>query len=153
MNLILPLRVAQFVFSLIVLGLAGYCVNYFGHYPEAAFLVFCSIWSWLMLAYLTLTPMYFPDFHNRWVVVGCESVTVVFWFAGFIAIAETTGPSRFKCFGSGCRVLDCAKAAAAFGAFSWVVWCATLGLIIDALIKYRKGEYPADSGAESSAAP
>jgi hypothetical protein len=120
-----------------------------------------------MIAYLTLAPMYYPNLHNRWAVVGCETVTMIFWFvapfpqsgggakssrfAGFIAIADSTKASRFVCIGSGCNVLRCAKAAAAFGAFSWLAWCATLGLIVDALIKYRKGEHAADPGAGNNA--
>ena len=34
-----------------------------------------------------------------------------------------------------------------FGAFSWIAWAATMGLIIDALIKYRKGEHAVDPDA------
>lgn len=151
MNLILPLRIAQAILALIVLGLAGYCVDALGHYPEAAFLVFTSVWSFLVLAYLLVTPMYYPEMHNRWVVVGSEGVTMIFWFAGFIAIADTTSASRFKCFGEGCRVLSCAKAAAAMGAFAWIAWSATLALIIHALIQYRKGGSAADPDAEAAA--
>lgn len=101
----------------------------------------------MVLLYMILTPMYFPDMHNRWVVVGLESVTMIFWFAGFVAIADSTKASRFVCFGDGCRALRCAKAAAVFGAFSWVAWAATMGLIIDALIKYRKGGHASDPDA------
>jgi len=148
MNLILPLRIVQTILSIIVLGLVGYCVDVVGgNYSEASFLVFVCIWTWLVLLYMVLTPMYFPDFHNRWVVVGLESVTMIFWFAGFVAIADSTKASRFVCFGSGCRALECAKAAAVFGAFSWLAWLATMGLIIDALLKYRKGEHAVDPDA------
>ncbi|KAF8544447.1 hypothetical protein BDD12DRAFT_700199, partial [Trichophaea hybrida] len=68
------------LFSLLVLGLAGYCVDAIGIYPEAGFLVFTSVWTFIVLAYLLVTPMYYPQMHNRWVVVGSESVTMIFWW-------------------------------------------------------------------------
>lgn len=151
MNFILPLRIAQALFALFVLGLAGYCVDALEIYPEAGFLVFTSVWTFIVLAYLLVTPMYYPQLHNRWFVVGSEAVTMIFWFAGFIAIADSTKISRFKCFGAGCRVLDCAKAAAAFACFSWLAWSATLALIIHALIEYRKGGHAVDPDAEAAA--
>jgi hypothetical protein len=48
-------------------------------------------------------------------------------------------------------VLSCAKAAAVFGAFSWIAWAVTLGLIVHALIQYRKGEAggTTDAGKDS----
>lgn len=73
-------------------------------------------------------------------------------FAGFIAIANTTGSARFICIGSGCSVLASAKAAAVIGAFSWVAWMVTLALIGDAIIKSRKmGEHAADPQAAAAA--
>lgn len=48
-------------------------------------------------------------------------------------------------------MLSCAKAAAVFGAFSWIAWAVTLGLIVHALIQYRKGEAggTTDAGKDS----
>jgi len=101
-----------------------------------------GIWSIAVLAYLLLTPMCLPSLHNRWVIVGLEAVTVIFWFSGFIAIAAST--NNIICLTDGCSIIGTAKAAAAFAAFSWIAWCVTLGLIIHAVIQYRKEENVAD---------
>jgi hypothetical protein len=86
--------------------------------------------------------MFMPNLHNRWVVVGLEALTVIFWFAGFIAMAAST--DNLICLTDGCNIVGTAKAATAFGAFSWITWCVTLALIIHALIQYRKGDNVAD---------
>ncbi|KAI5787156.1 membrane-associating domain-containing protein [Geopyxis carbonaria] len=143
MNLILPLRIIQTILSFIVLGLSAYCVDVTVRFDAAAFLVFTSVWTFLVLAYLLLTPMFYPDLHNRWAVVGLESITMIFWFAGFVAMANSI--DHVICIGTGCRLTSSAKAAAVFGAFQWIAWATSLGLIIHALIQYRKGEN-ADAG-------
>ncbi|TGZ77737.1 hypothetical protein EX30DRAFT_343800 [Ascodesmis nigricans] len=160
-NLILPLRAVQGVLNIIILGLAAYCVDITGKgpygwtYSEAAFLVFTTIWTLLVLAYLVLTPMFMPKYHNRWAVLGLEAVTMIFWFAGFIAMAASIGGihcnSRY--YGEeACRGINTAKAAAALGAFEWLAWAVTLGLIIQAIIASRRGDRAADPDAEQAAA-
>ncbi|PUU80919.1 marvel domain-containing protein [Tuber borchii] len=87
-NPILLLRVIQGVLALIVLGVAAYVVDSFGGTSDAAnFLVFDAVWTFIALGYVVVTPMFFPNFHNRWAVLGVEAITMVFWFAGFIALA------------------------------------------------------------------
>jgi hypothetical protein len=54
------------------------------------------------------------------------------------------------CLTDGCNIVGTAKAATAFGAFSWITWCVTLALIIHALIQYRKGDNVADPGNTTS---
>ena len=50
---------------------------------------------------------------HGFVVVAVEAVTMIFWFAGFIAAAnQLGGPTGGALFGS-------ADAAIAFGAFDW----------------------------------
>ena len=131
------------VFAVIVLGLSAYTTDVTRHYEAADFLVFCSVWSLVVLAYLLLMPIYFPDFHNRWAVVGTEGVTMILWFAGFIAMAASI--EKLWCIGDKCTVLGTAKAAAAFGAFSWAVWAATFALIVHALVTHSR-----DAPAEGS---
>jgi len=151
-NLYLPLRIAQAILSVIVIGLAGYCVDATNqHYPEAGFLVFTCVWSWLVLAYLLLAPMYAPDLHNRWVVLSLEAVTMIFWFSGFVAQAVSTNNLRCASDNVACNFAGCAKAAAAFAFFEWICWAATLGLIIHAIVQVRKGDHSPDPAADAAA--
>jgi len=138
-NFILPLRIIQAVFAIILLGLTAFVVNVTGGWFDAVnFLLFCSIWTILVLAYLVATPMFAPSLHNRWAVLALEAVTMIFWFSGFIAVAAVAAP--LHCFDNGngnCDSLNSMKAAAAFGAFEWLAWVGTLGLMIKALMEYR----------------
>jgi len=111
---------------------------------SANFLVFDSVWTFIALGYVVVTPMFFPNFHNRWAVLGVEAITMVFWFAGFVALAVDIkrmrcGNPQFAC------PIPAAKAAAVFGAFEWLAWAISLGLIVRALIQYGKAEPDVDA--------
>jgi hypothetical protein len=117
-NPILLLRVTQGVLAFIVLGVAAYVVDgYDGAVDAANFLVFDSVWTFIALGYVVVTPMFFPNFHNRWAVLGVEAITMVFWFAGFVALAA--GIDRLRCDVRFQCPISAARAAAAFGAFEW----------------------------------
>lgn len=83
---------------------------------QVNFLLFCAVWSVLVLLYLAIVPWRFANTaaHHKFAVLGMESLTMLFWFAGFIALAVFL--SDRVCFG---HVCSAAKAAAAFGAFEW----------------------------------
>ncbi|KAJ9641827.1 hypothetical protein H2199_005040 [Coniosporium tulheliwenetii] len=68
-NFTLPLRILQALFALIV------------------FLLFTSIWTLLALIYLIVAPARFPQYAHKFGILGVEAVTMLFWFAGFIAAA------------------------------------------------------------------
>jgi hypothetical protein len=113
-NFTLPLRVAQAVLAILVLGLTAYGVSIWSP-SEFNFLLFTAIWTFLVLAYLIIAPGRFPDAAHKYGILGAEAITMIFWFAGFIAVAvllSDTGCRR----GSACRSM---QAATAFGAFEW----------------------------------
>jgi hypothetical protein len=72
----------------------------------------------ITLTYLTVVPMRFSETkaNHAGVIAGVEGLTMVFWFAGFLALAVWLG--NRVCFG---HVCSAAKAATAFGAFAWYV--------------------------------
>ncbi|RPA99988.1 hypothetical protein L873DRAFT_1805761 [Choiromyces venosus 120613-1] len=143
-NPILLLRIIQGVLAIIVLGIAAYVVDLFGGASDSAnFLVFDSIWTFIALGYVVATPMFFPNFHNRWAVLGVEAITMVFWFAGFVALAVDI--NHMKCIVGFVCPIPAARAAAAFGAFEWLAWATSLGLIVRALIQYGKAEPDVDA--------
>ena len=115
-NFTLPLRIAQGLLTIIVLGLSAYVVSeLWDSLDEANFLVFVSVWTILALAYLVVTPGRFPQFAHKYAILAVEAVTMIFWFAGFVALAAFLGDVRCRR-GSVCRT---AQAATVFGAFEW----------------------------------
>ncbi|KAI9658139.1 MAG: hypothetical protein M1831_003984 [Alyxoria varia] len=137
---ILPLRGVQWVFWIILLGLSAYLVHVdsgWGAYTadEYSYLLFTAIWTLLVLVPLTLVALNFkiPIPFAEWVVLGLEALTMIFWFAAFIAIAVYTDHTWWW----SSNVDSVEKAAAAFGAFEWLAFTATL--VIVALQTFRSG--------------
>jgi hypothetical protein len=126
-NFTLPLRVAQGLLAILVLGLTAYVVsNWNGPWgtwspAEANFLLFTAVWTLLAVAYLTIAPARFPTAAHKFGILAAEFLTMIFWFAGFIALAVLLtdwGCRR----GSNCRA---SQAATVFGAFEWLLFSAT----------------------------
>jgi hypothetical protein len=127
-NFTLPLRVAQGILAIIILGLMAYVVSAWnGPYgtswspAEANFLLFCAVWTLLAVAYLIVAPARFPTAAHKFGILAAEFVTMIFWFAGFIAFAVLL--TDWGCrYGSPCRS---SQAATVFGAFEWLLFSAT----------------------------
>lgn len=64
--------------------------------------------------YLVVAPARFPAAAHKFAILGVEALTMLFWFAGFIALAVWLDDR--VCFGSVCAS---AKAATVFAAFEW----------------------------------
>lgn len=82
---------------------------------EINFLIFCAVWTLLALGYLIFADLRPEHKIARAVaVLAVDALTMIFWFAGFIAVAVFIHDRG--CFGGVCSA---AKAAAVFGAFEW----------------------------------
>lgn len=80
------------------------------------FLLFLGCWTaFIAVPYLTFAPIHFPRLAHHYVIPGIEVVTMIFWFAGFIAMGSQLPPPRW-CHSSTCSSL---QAATIFGAFEW----------------------------------
>lgn len=80
------------------------------------FMLFVACWTaFLATPYLALAPVFFPHFAHRIVIPAVEVITMIFWFAGFIALAVFLPPTE-ACHWSRCSAL---QAAVVFGAFEW----------------------------------
>ena len=90
-----------------------------GHNSTINFFLFCSIWTLLALAYLILAPDRFPDAAHKFGILFAEFVTMIFWFAGFIAMAVLW--TDIGC-GSHSGPCGAGTAAIVFGAFEWYVF-------------------------------
>ena len=131
------LRGVQILFSIIVLGLTAYRTScpalilhasanhvavvdaYVSWVPgSVAFMLFSSIWTLLAVAYLVLAPARFPAAAHKYAIAGVEFVTMIFWFAAFVAVASLWGDSWWVGHGT---FWSCGVAAIVFGAFLWYV--------------------------------
>ncbi|KAF9694554.1 hypothetical protein EKO04_007647 [Ascochyta lentis] len=127
--IVLGLRGVQVLFSIIVLGLTAYIVDQYTN-PWASwsphslnFMLFTSVWTLLAVAYLTLAPTRFPRAAHKFAIAGVEFLTMIFWFAAFIAVAVLW---RDIYWGNGHGTFhNCGVAAIVFGAFLWLTFLAT----------------------------
>lgn len=121
------------VFSIIELGLIAYIISvYDGTYtgyswwggysysgswsPDRTnFMLFNAIWSLLVLAYVGLTPLYMTSIFHKLAALALEVITMIFWFAGSIALAVMIGAPA--CHGN--TFCGSYEAAIAFGFFLW----------------------------------
>lgn len=140
LNPIPILRIVQGVLALIVVGTAGYVVNYYRSAPvptkapdEVNFLIWNFVWTVLALLYLGLAPTYVPNLYHKWAVVGVEGLSVIFWFCGWIAMAAWVGNTSV-CYGTVC---GCARAAVVFSVFEWIAWCLSFGIVIKAIMAWN----------------
>ncbi|MCJ1307255.1 hypothetical protein MMC25_000901 [Agyrium rufum] len=131
-NFMLPLRAAQALFAIIVLGLSASVANY---YPTRSFgattspsqinfLIFNAVWTLLFLVYSSIVPVYLPRLANKFAILALETLTMLFWFAGFVALAVFVS-SLSICSGNVCRS---AQAAIVFAAFEWLLFVASTAL-------------------------
>lgn len=84
-------------------------------------MVFNSVWTLLVIAYVGLTPIYFTRIFHKLVSLGLNAVTMLFWFAGSIALAVAFG-GPYKCGAD--TICGSTTAAIAFGFFLWYVLAA-----------------------------
>ncbi|MCJ1410678.1 hypothetical protein MMC19_004764 [Ptychographa xylographoides] len=132
-KILLPLRGVALLFTIIELGLTAYGVSifdgtytidfttYYVNFSALNFLLFNSLWTLLVLVYLFVS-LRMTKIGHPFVVLAVVAVTMLFWFAGWVALAAFLGGSlKLACDfgGTACGVLD---AATAFGAFLWLIF-------------------------------
>jgi hypothetical protein len=118
-------HIAAAVLCVVELGLTAYVASaYHGWWigsrsPDVVnFMIFNSIWSLLVLAYVGVVPLYATRFFHKLASLALLVITTIFWFSGAIALAVFTGVP--ECNGSSwCGSL---QAAVAFGFFIWVIF-------------------------------
>ncbi|KUJ16649.1 uncharacterized protein LY89DRAFT_685552 [Mollisia scopiformis] len=127
--LILPLRVIQAVFAIIVLGVLAYAANDWAYYwspSQVNFLIFTSVWTLLAVAYLVIAPMHFKTAAHKFGILAAETITMLFWFAGFIALAvlltDIDCTAHTGKYWGPCRA---SIAGDVFAAFEWLLFTAT----------------------------
>ncbi|KAI0506684.1 membrane-associating domain-containing protein [Xylaria bambusicola] len=142
------------VFSIIELGLTAYWASlyhwgYTNYSPSSVnFMVFNSVWSLLVLAYIGLVPLYMTSVFHRLAALALNVITAIFWFAGAIAVAVGFG-GPYDCRGNtGCQV---AEAAIAFGFFLWAIF--TFLAVVDAIESLRRRGHHVETKQQTNAYP
>ncbi|KAK0724703.1 membrane-associating domain-containing protein [Lasiosphaeris hirsuta] len=100
--------------------------SYYGPPSVKAFMMFNAVFTLLVLAYLALTPRYFPRFFYQIAALALEAITMIFWFAGSIALAAGWAVPRCGA-NTYCGSIN---AAVAFGFIIWALF--TFLVIVDA---------------------
>ncbi|KAH6656660.1 membrane-associating domain-containing protein [Truncatella angustata] len=135
--IVLGLRAVQLLFAFIVLGLSAYVANWYNvdtltsSPSQVNWLLFCSLFTIISLAYLEGVSRFMPKFHHPLAVVGLELANVLFYFAGFIALSVFISKLLF-CRGSVC---GSARADVAFGAFEFLLWTGTAFFAVRDMMK------------------
>ncbi|KAK9450356.1 membrane-associating domain-containing protein [Limtongia smithiae] len=111
------IRFIQTGFSLLVLCLTASTLHASAT-SSAGFVLFCSLWSFIVLAYVVGAPVFCPLLTEAvpLIPLAVEVLTSIFWISGFIALAATYAKS--SC-GTGCNT---AKAAIAFSVFEFIAF-------------------------------
>lgn len=99
-------------------------------------MLFNSIWSLLVLAYVGLTPLYYTRVFHRLASLVLEAITMIFWFAGSIALAVGFG-GPYSCDGN--SVCGSITAAITFGFFLWALFTALTVLDTIESMRSRRG--------------
>ncbi|KAK3345286.1 hypothetical protein B0H65DRAFT_574149 [Neurospora tetraspora] len=130
-NILLPIRVFQATFSIVIIGLSGFVAHWYNtntaYLPpsQISFLLFCGVYSLLSALYLGLISKLFPKTSNPYAVLSLEITNLLFWFAGFISLSVFLSKLLF-CRGSVCGAARADVGIAACLSISWIVTVALL---------------------------
>lgn len=109
---------------------------------QVSFLIFAPVWSLVTLVPIFLIPLKFGHLLSsagfRWGLVALDALTMLFWFAGFVALAVFL--SGRICFG---QVCDVARAGVAIGGLSWAVSAGAFGYGTYLAVTAEKRRVPA----------
>jgi hypothetical protein len=82
-------------------------------------MLFTSVWTLLAVVYLWIAPTRFPRAAHKFAIAGVEFLTMLFWFAAFVAVATRWGNTIW--IGRKGTFYGCGVAAIVFSAFLWSV--------------------------------
>ncbi|KAJ5939878.1 hypothetical protein N7516_000046 [Penicillium verrucosum] len=118
---IYPVRAVQALFGVIVIGLTGYVVSTFynewSYSNTVNFLLFLGCWTtFVAVPYLVISPIWLPRLAHHHIIPAVEVITMIFWFAGFIAMGAMLPSPRWR-YGSHGSAYSSLQAATIFGSF------------------------------------
>jgi hypothetical protein len=89
-----------------------------------SFMVFNAVWTIFVVFYFMLTPRFLPVAAHKMAFFALDALTMIFWFAGFIALAVEVNrvgsyPAGFDYNDFLHKWYQLGVAATVFGAFEW----------------------------------
>ncbi|KAI5805351.1 hypothetical protein DFH27DRAFT_550729 [Peziza echinospora] len=144
------IRVFTTVLSIVILGLVGYTLNKGtgkgivsasdAQLDPIAFVVFAVVWTWLVNAYLIVTPLWFPVAYNMWGHLFGDVTATLFWLAGFAAAGDWASSKKrwyvdFE--GNTLTMWKTAAAASGLGAIMWICFLIITVVYILRLHRFR----------------
>jgi len=81
-------------------------------------MIFVAVWTILVVLYTALTPKVMPKLSHVFAILALDALTMLFWFAAFIALAVYHHQIENSVIEVGDIFGD---VAAVFGAFEWYV--------------------------------
>jgi hypothetical protein len=105
--------------------------------PNAwGFLLFCAVWTILVVIFQLVARIIFTDHaFIGYIRLATEVVAVLSWFAGWIAVAVNIGTGACVEGYVSCGALE---AATVFGAVEWLLFMGTATLTISGVLEYRR---------------
>ena len=125
--------------------------NFYDYYgvPDAwGFLMFCAAWTVLIIIFHLIAGISFADRALiGYIRVAIETVAVLSWLAGFIAVAVQISTDTCSEGKNSCGSL---KAATIFGAFEWLLFMVTAALTV--MLVFNNSRKPRTSTTKPGAA-
>lgn len=142
-------HVSAAVLAVIELGLTAFVASVLGDSPDSVnFMIFNSIWSLLVIAYIGLTPLYATHLFHKLASLALLAVTTLFWFAGSISLSARTGVPHCGA-NTWCGSL---QAACAFGFFLFAAFAFLCGLDTIEALRGRRNAATVDSAQNTKPA-
>lgn len=118
---------------------SGYLIFYSGY----GMAIFAFIWTLIFICYIEVTTFWYPMAYNKYAHLVLECLAVLWWLVTFALLALIAAAWDWAyglsatCYGGSCAKLkaraydyngpaNATKAAAALGAFEWLLFCVSL---------------------------
>lgn len=124
------IRITEFVFTVIALGLTARAKSYFNGEPSADYGVAVAVMSFIYLVAVFFTSFFLPDYYMAGPLLITESLFLIFWLTAFIALAAEFGRGSCDSLYWGREPCRAGQAAIAMSAINMVLFGVSLLLLI-----------------------
>lgn len=123
-------RIAEFVFVVVALGLTARAKDYFTGEPTADYGVAVSVMSLVYLMAVFFTSWFVGDYFMAGPMLVCETLFVIFWLTAFVALAAEFGTGSCDALYWGKSACQAAQASIAMAGVCMVLFGVSLLLLV-----------------------
>ncbi|QLQ78652.1 hypothetical protein HG537_0A09000 [Torulaspora globosa] len=123
-------RIAQFVFTVVTLGLTARAKDYFTGEPTADYGVAVSVMSLVYLIVIFCTSLFLGGYFMAGPILVCETLFLIFWLTAFVALAAEFGTGSCDSLYWGKSACQAAQASIAMAAVCMVLFAVSLVLLV-----------------------